>query len=423
MRKFPILVISLLATASTAGYAQTNAEEEEAVPQFTRKARQIESQDALLSSSVYGEAGIKYIDNIYRSPNNEESDFVGFVRPGAMLRSQTDEYKARARAEVERGVYFSESENNYTDADFRADGRYALSQTTGISGEARYRFDHVAIGAFLDDPTRQAEEPTNYRYGEAGLALDHTMDAWRFDVGTTYGNYNYDNVNARGGARIINDDRDRYEVESFARVGNYIRPDVMLYGKGIYNFREYDENIDSTAVFGLDSDGYELLVGSLLGGEGMPYRADVNVGYLEQNYDSSFRHDIDGWAANADAFWDVTPEISLRGILNRSVEESTLTGASGYLRTRVGLGAEYNFLPQWTAAALVRYTNYDFEINPASGAADREDDVVDTSLALIYDITDVYHVGGEYVFVERESDDPTVEYDSNTFILRLSASY
>lgn len=420
---------SLLAFAATTAFSGVtpafaqDIEAEEAVPILGRQAREQRASEALVTASVYGEAGVKYIDNIYRSPSNEDSDFVGVLRPGVLLRSQDEGVKLRARGEVERGQYFSETRNNYTDADFRADGDVAANEWLNLNARARYRFDHVAIGAFIDDPDRRALEPTLYRYAELGAGGTARQSDFRFDLDAQYSMFDYDNTDAALSQTIINEDRNRDQYQLSARPGYYVMPDILAYVQGTVNWREYDKMIDGTALHSLDSEGYEAVVGIEKGSRDSEYYVNANVGYLEQDYDDDFRKDIDGLAANMDLQWDASETLTLTGILSRSVEEATLTDASGYLRTRIGAGAEYRINRDWSAAGLVRYTNYDFEINTTNGRPDREDDVFDLNLGVIYDITDIYHTGLEYGFITRDSDDTSVEYDANTVMLRLFASY
>lgn len=416
--------VSLLTIPEVHAAPVLSSEDEEAVPVLVSRAKRIDESEGLVTATTYGDLGIKYVDNIYRSPSNEKGDAIGVLRPGVLLRSRDDGYALKARGEVERGQYFSETKNNYTDADLRADATVDVTPITTLYGRARYRFDHVGIGAFIDDPSRAAIEPTLYRYGEVGAGMTNHIGAkGRFDLDAQYDFYNFQNTDAAGGLTIINNDRDRDEYQLTARPGYYIQPDALLYLKAIANWRKYDDQVDATALHSLDSKGYQGAVGIEKGDKKGAYYVDANVGWLDQNYDDSYRGDIDGLAANAELQWVVTPTVTLTGDLSRSVEESTLTDSSGYMRTRVGVGAEYAFMPQWSLGTYLRFTNYDFEINGINGRPDREDNVVDASATVEYDITQTYHVAAEYGYVNRNSDDPTVEYDSNTVMLRLSASY
>ncbi len=418
-----LLCTAALSCVALPVMAQTNIEEDEEVPTLVRQAKKQAASEALVTASLFGETGVRFVDNIYRSPTNEESDGIAFIRPGVLFRTHDDGYVIKARAELERGQYFTESRNNYTDADFRLDGSTELSPYWSVNGRARYGFDHVAIGAFIDDPDRQATEPTFYRRGEFGLGTTGRMDDLRIDLDAQASTFDYDNTDAFANTTIINEDRNRNEYELSARPGYYVTTDTLLYVKGTVNWRDYDKMIDGTALHSLDSSGYEAVAGIQKGSLEEEYYLNVNLGYLSQDYDDDFREDVDGLAANANLQWDVLPELTLIGVLSRSVEESTLADSSGYLRTRVGGGAEYHFQPQWTASGLLRYTNYDFEINNTNGRPSREDHIVDLNLGLTYDITEIYHAGVEYGFVTRNSDDATVEYDANSLMLRLFATY
>ncbi len=419
-----ILFTSAMPFAFSSALAQS-IEEEQAVPRLPESVEQLPGYqpEALVSISWGGEAGLMYNDNIFRNPNNEESDIIGIFSPGFTLRSDFDRHEYKVRGNVEVGEYFDNSENSYLDADLRGNTRYAATASTDLLAHARFRSDHVAIGSFIDDPDRRQSEPTDYLYYSAGAGIDTRQGRARLEAGAEWLRYDYDNTGRDDGSISINDDRDRDEYHFTARAGYYTQPQTLTYVKAVFNTKRYDEQVDNTALAELDSKGYGLYLGAEHGNRKDGFWFDANAGYLRQDYDDSFREEINAFGVNGDLLWRAAPDVTLTGLVSRSIEEASLTGASGYLRSRLGGGVAYDPLPQWTFGANLRYTNYDFEINPTGGRPDREDDVYDAALLAQYNITNIHNVGLEYNYIERESDDPTADYESNTLFLRFAAKY
>lgn len=420
---FVALSVALISTSALAAPVL----DDQAIPQLgQREARDPISVAELaeLKITVGGDASLKYVDNIYREPNNTNNDFISAFAPGFAVTSNFDKHAFKLEGNLELGQYFDETRNDYLDGDLKATGRYDLAVNQALIGNLRYRQDHATIGSFVDEPDRAATEPTDYRTYEAGAGYDARFSDIKLDLGVQAEQYNYDNTAAFGNTKIINDDRDHDEMYYSARTGYFVMPEELLYVKGIYNTRSYDNRIDGTTFFERDSDGYEVLAGWEHAVQSQPIWFDVSAGYLSQNYDAGVLPTVDGYSAHFDGHYKPTDLLTFHGRFTRAIEENTLSGASGYMMTRVSLGADYEFMPQWTLGVDGRYTNVDFEINPALASLDkREDDIYNAGVGVTYDFTDQYNVGVQYLYEERESDDPSVEYDQNAFLVKLGINY
>lgn len=378
---------------------------------------------ALARMTYGGSAKLMYMDNIYRSNTNEESDLVTIVAPGIALRTDMERHEASARLRVEGGAYMDNGENSYVDVQGDAQGSYAITDTLSLIGDMDVRRDHVPIGAFVDNPDRIADEPTVYvkTEGNVGLKADNGVYHGMVVTGLNY--LDYDNAEARGGGVIINDDRDRIEWNSRARAGAYVAPQWLAYVQGTLNRRHYRTQIDSTALFEKDSDGYGLAAGMAHGEETAPTRYDIQAGYIQQDYDNPALRDIGTLGMEATGRWQVSEVLALRLDGVRSIEENTLFGASGHVMTRARAGLEYDFAPQWELDTDLRYTHNDFEFNPANGVGGRTDDIWDTSVLVEYNIAGNYYAGVEYIHVNRDSTDDSAEYTTNAALVHLSLKY
>ncbi len=201
-------------------------------------------------------------------------------------------------------------------------------------------------------------------------------------------------------------------------------PKWLVYAQGKLNTRNYRRMIDSTATVGKDSDGYGLALGAAMGekrrGESW---FDVNAGYLTQDYDNNFLPDVDTFGIHGEGAWQVNDQLRLKALALRGIEENTLAGSSSHIMSRVRIGAEYAVAPRLMLEGDLRYTHNDFQINPASGRRGREDDILDASALVEYNILDDYYAGLEYIYVNRDSTDSSVEYTTNAVMARVSLKY
>lgn len=410
--------------AAFPAFAQDAEDQDTGVPRLPEYIGRKHAAADTSSRVVFGgSAGLMYHDNVFRSKNDKKDDFVAVVAPGLSLRSVDDRHEARAKLRIEGGKYMDHDENDYVDMDARGHGEYRLSHVVSLLGNARLARDHVEIGSFADNPDRTAAEPTVYRRADVGVGVE--ADDGRYygllDTAITY--FDYDDAEARGGALIINDDRDRNEWKNRLRIGFYPMPEILTYVQGSANRRSYREDVDATAIFPKDSDGYGFALGVASGDRKTDNWFDLSGGYLAQNYDDPFLPDVDTLGLEGEGEWRLSEALRLQGRASRGVEENTLFGASGHIMTRVRAGFEYQVAPRWTVGSHARFTENDFQINPASGLPGRRDDVFDVSALVEYNIIGDYFGGVEYMYVDRNSTDSTVEYSTNAVLARFSLKY
>ena len=416
-----LLTSSILAATSAPALAQ-NTIDDEGVPRLPSI---IETKtfipEALMTLTTGGSAGIMYKDNVFRSTNNEKSDFAAILAPGFAIRTHGDDSEFRLKAKVEGARYFKESENDYVDLDVIADGEIDLDENWDFIASGRLRYDHVDIGAFVDTPDRIAAEPTRYFYAESTVGFEYEDDESLYFLADVLGKYyNYMDTDQRGGTVSINDDRDRKHLRPRVRVGGYVEEETVAYVEGSYNIRDYDKMIDSTATVGRDSNGYGIALGLMQNETDDPEWFDVNAGLVRQNYDNAAMKDVNTLGLSAAAQLMPAPDTELRLQAGRTVEENSLVGASSYVRSRIGAELAYQAAPKWKIGISGRYTNNDFQTR---GVPAREDDVYDGSVYAEYQLEGNWVAGVEYIHVTRESTDNTVEYKQNAVLATIALKY
>lgn len=438
MQKHYLATLSLLATCmlSTPSFASVEDPINEECPDNNvscsdRHSAEPETAglyDPLKFSKLRVKLGVQdtlsYNDNIFRSSNNEESDFINRLIPQIRLKSNFTEHSIDARVRVEQGNYFSNTRANYTDASVRLGGRYDIVEDTALHGGVEYRYDHIDIGSFTDSPDSELSEPTIYEQFKAFTYLDSTYRRVHVIGGFEFNEFDFDNTSRRNGTINIQDDRDVSVYKTHGQIGYPVLADgTELYVGGVLANYDHDTSVDSSALFSRDSDEQRIRVGLQRDDRERNIRYNVAIGYLEQDYDSDQQEDIEAVDLLADATWDMTESDSLRVRLNRDTRNSYSTGVSGYLQTRVRVAYEHQYDEAVSLGTSFDYAHNAFATNESLRALDREDKVARVRLWGEYEIIDDLNLGAYYLFSDRNSNESSAEFTSNTIGTSLSYKF
>jgi hypothetical protein len=387
----------------------------------------IEAQNPSKYSLVHLVLGAKaetlYSDNIYRSSASKESDIVAKFSPKLGLRTNFIQHSLGLTITPEIGRYFSETKNNYLDWDIKARGQYDLSLTEAINIVAGYRRDHVAIGAFDDDPSSVLSGPVEYDLFDVEATLKGIRNLVHYELGASLDSYNYDNVARDDGTISIQDDRDRDIYEIYSKLGYEFALPYVPYVRGGWNSRAYDNRIDSSLTYPRDSDGYEIGFGIMRDLQGEAVRFDGFIGYLDQRYDAAELDNVSGLDAGLEFSWTITPSNSLEFTLDREVKDQNLAGVSASLQTSAGVELTHQYNEKISFNGFLDYTRSDYETNRAIAPLDRLDHIYQAGAGAIYDLTEDASIGVNYTRRNRESNQPNTDYDSNLIGATLSIKY
>jgi hypothetical protein len=378
--------------------------------------------EALWRIVASGQVRTMYKDNIYKAKNDKTGDMIARVLPEVSLISNLDKHALKVSGALDAGKYISEDDNDFIDGHIDATGRYDITDTLSFNPSASWRDDHVDVGSFEDEPEIRNKKPTDYRYGEAGGSLDFHPEAYLVQLGGAVNFYDYDNVERRNGTININDDRDRTETREWAKLGYNIESDIMLYTLGGIDQRSYDKRVDGTLLNGRDSDGRTLRVGAMLGKKEDFKWLDINLGYLDRNYDDSFYRDVNTFGFDVEGFYQVAADWSLDLNARRSIEENTLNATSSFIKSTINTELAYHLSPKTELAGNVGYTLNDFQVNKSLGLLQREDKIYEAGSNARYRINDIYKVDLGYNYTKRTSNNASVEYNANTVMLSLIAN-
>ncbi|HKJ08792.1 MAG TPA: outer membrane beta-barrel protein, partial [Gammaproteobacteria bacterium] len=360
-----------------------------------------------------------YDDNIFATRNDPQhgvapqSDLITVLSPTAVLKSNWARNQLNLDAGADIGRYATHTQENYQDAWLGARGRYDLTDRSNIFAGARISRNHEERGS---PDAVQGTEPTVYTELQSHLGFARRFDRTSLRLGGTFEKLNFDNVPSTSGGIINNDLRDRKLYTLGTRISYRLTSRFSPFVQAALDRRRYDTT--PTAGFDRDSNGTRLDLGVLLrmanGVHGEAY-----VGHLTQNYDDPRLVDVSRPDFGARLRWRTREHTNVTAYLDRSMEETVLSGASGYLNTVLGAKLEHRLRPRlrFNVRASVGRSEYQ--------GIDRNANLLVAGAGLKYDVSRYLYLGADYRFLHRDSNLPSdvfgTAYYRNQVMLTLGS--
>ena len=361
---------------------------ESAIPTDTRPFSGIEAGSLRLLPELTVSG--MYDDNIYATRTETKSDRILHLFPSLELKSNWSKHSFGLNLGADIARY-----DKYTDEDFEdywvsADGRYDVTEALNLFGGISYSREHEERGSPED---QNGIEPTIFYSQAAHLGTEIKINKLTFRFGGTYEALDFDDVDTPTGLNINNDDRDRELLGAGVRVGYGWSEDVQIFAQYIYDDRQYDNKRDDNG-YRRDSDGYELAAG-------LKYvmkpalSAELYAGALRQEYADDRFSTVSKPDFGAQVSWMPSPAAKISGVIERSIEETTLIGSSGYLETRYALDVGYNLSRNTRFHSHLQLSEDDYQ------EISREDRNIEAGFGLQYDLSKNLFLGADYSFSHR----------------------
>lgn len=348
-----------------------------------------------------------YLDNIFATRDNEVDDLIGIARPQLNILARGTDYQISISGRGEIGRYESNSAEDYDDWQIGLNSRARLSSDLTFVGGGNYRWDHENRSSPEDV---NGLKPTEYQrgYGFAGLLWNSGDLSVR--IAGTITDLNFSDVPATFGT-INNNDRDRTHYEIGGRIGHKLSSDTDIFVQAAYDDRSYDFNRDDFG-FARNSDGYSAALG--LRHKFSPrLSGEIYAGILEQYYDDPVLSDVSIVDFGAVLDWSDATGVSAALRIDRTVEETTLPGASAYIRTSGRLSIRAINQPKFASGASIGASHYDYIGTP------RSEFVTSTGLWARYWLDKRIYLGADYDFAQRSSNRAGFDYDENRLFFSI----
>jgi hypothetical protein len=349
----------------------------------------------------------RFSDNIYATETNEKDDFITSVKPAFELVSDWNVHELSFNASADVGRYANYSDENYEDYSVGTEGRIDILRETYATAGLQYYQRHEDRGS-AEANTINAVEPTIFHDLEAKLNLYRGAGRFSVALDNQYDRLTYENGYTAAGAVLDNTVRDRDEYRSRLKIAYELIPNYSAFVSATYLDKEYDT---TTAALNRNSNGYDLNVGTDINISGKT-KAEVFVGYYDRNYEDVDFKDQKGLAFGADVIWDMSDLTSFDANVVRSIEETTIDGASGYVSTKYSVGAEHELRRNILLGLDASYATNEYN-GAAVGDIEREDDISEAGAKVSYLLNRNVTLDTSYTYRNRNSNIADQDYDAN----------
>ena len=352
----------------------------------------------------------QYDDNIFSTDTGEIDDYITVISPSLQLRSNWNNHALNFLVAADAGFYSDNNAENYTDFIVGTDGRLDASRDTSFSLAGAYSRKHEDRGS-VDDAS--GFEPTLYTILSPEIGFSERFGRFTLRVDGSLQRYDFDDVTVP--ALVNNDDRDRDEREGTLRLGFEIVPEYEMFVRGTYFDRAYEATFDDN-TFERSSNGYEAVLGTAIDFTGVTF-GEVFVGYRSQSPDDPLFDKIEGVQYGGAITWNPSGLTTVKGSVERTVEETTLDNASGFFATRGGLSVDHELLRSLILGINANYTAEEYK------EIIRDDRIMRAGIYGKYLLNRHLYISVTYDYTNRSSDNPNDDFVKNQFMFRLQTQY
>lgn len=296
-----------------------------------------------------------YDDNLFATRAPRIDDAFLTLRPRLTVTRPSPNLRLVLDANADLTRFAQRTSENVTDYAVEGRANYRISQAT--------RFDLSLMHARAAEERVSPDSPTGvirpnrFTVSQAAAAISHGINRLRLRGALDVERRDYRDGETPAGLEVDQDFRDRTTITATGAAEYALSPSVALFGAASFNRRDYRER--QGPVPARDSQGYELALGTTFD-IGRRMRGSVRAGYLKQDYRDPFFRDIDGLLVRGEVAYLATPLLTLTAAIDRSVSETGILGAAGYLKTVTSLRADYELLRNLILSAEVEREQRDY---------------------------------------------------------------
>ncbi|WP_371194955.1 outer membrane beta-barrel protein [Glaciecola sp. SC05] len=354
--------------------------------------------------------GLRYDDNVTRANVDEISSWSRIVSPQITMESALGASQVTLAYRLRDEVFFSSSEDNYTDHFFLAQANMEFSARNRLIATLNFEDGHEARGSNFSIGFGEAlTEPDQYKQSEFDLLYSYgafNADG-RLDINLDMTELDYDIDTPAYRAR----DRELVSLAGtfYYRVG--AATDAVFDVR--YTTIDYQFSFDDASS--LDSNEISYLIG--LEWEATAQTSGyAKVGYQEKNFDSSFREDFAGFDWELGVLWEPVDYSSLE--LTTLAGTNETNGEGDFIRTDA-YSAEWRhrWLERLRSSVRVSYGTDRYEGRLIDDSNIRSDDNIRLRATVYYQFRRWLNLEVGYIYDERDSNRNDIDFGRNQFLI------
>ncbi len=351
-------------------------------------------------------SSMAYVDNVANARDNQRKIYSWrtILSPELIAATQVDGNPVQIGYRLERGVYFSSDNDDYTDHFVEASGNFELNSRHRVSALAQYEDGHedrgtgFSIGTGLDISTPDTYKSSNlsaeYSYGAV------TSDGLR-TLKTRRQALDYDRSED---AYLI---RDRVKTMVGGEFGYQVGSATRAVLDVTKTYVRYDEQLNFVTR---DSDETRVLVGVVWESTAAT-TGFAKVGYKEKDFDNQARGTFYGtdWEVGID--WQPVSYTTFR--ISTSADTFETNGEGDFIRGQnYSVRWNHDWLERLSTSFSVTQQNDEYVFNEVD-IDNRDDELMNYSAALNYQARRWLKFSTYYQFTDRDSNRETIGYDKS----------
>lgn len=352
--------------------------------------------------------GENFESNLFATDGDERADMHGIVRPVINLFSNWGRHAVSVTAFGDFAYYSENPNENYQSMVVDVSGRYDILNRMWVEG----RVGHQYLAESRTSPNdSNGSVPVIFNLTKGGVTFYRGLGQLRVTLDYDYKGFRYDNTPATDGA-IDQSIRSRDEHTGTATLQYAMSGNVMPYVRASYNIRPYTDYKEH------DARGYETVAGTTwdLGGV---TSVDVYAGWIARSYDDfAFKKDLGSLKFGGRVDWNPTGMTSVVAEVNRTLEETSLTGYNSYYSTGGSTTVTHEMRRNVILEGNLAYSRLDF-----NGLVDRQDDIISVGAGVRYLINRNLHSDFMYSWEGRDSTAIDSDYSRNLLMVRVGIKY